>query len=112
MATPSHALLKLFTSDAESSHMSFDPSLPSPPESNTSYSSSAMLSRVDSGSSGMAYRSNLNPESAVWTPAGWGDFSSATSKSANTTTSSTDDFAQELLSQAIAQGSASSAGTP
>ncbi|KAM3447120.1 hypothetical protein MY3296_009020 [Beauveria thailandica] len=121
MATQSPSLLKLF-SGSKSSHNSFDPSLPSPPESNTSHSSSITLSRVDSASSAIVLQSKLNPESAVWTPPTWGELSPTTSKKgtntilvdsdlASTATSltSSDDFAHELLSQAIAGGSN---GTP
>lgn len=60
--------------------MSFDPSLSSPDESHTSYTSPNMLSRVNSSSSGVVYQSKLNPESAAWTPTTWGDFSIATFK--------------------------------
>lgn len=80
MATQSHSLSKLFSSGPESSYNSFDPSLPSPPDSNTSHSSSIVLSRVDSGSSAIVLQSKLNPESAVWTPTTWGELSPTTSK--------------------------------
>ncbi|XWW94193.1 hypothetical protein V2A60_002135 [Cordyceps javanica] len=121
MNNQSQSLLKLFSSDSEVSQMSFDSSLSSSPNASTAYMSSSMLSGADSGSSSIVLQSKLNPESAVWTPSSWGDFSPTISKGANTTQtdsdlstslSSSDDFAHELLSQAIAQGSVSSIGTP
>ncbi|OAA60104.1 RNA recognition, RNP-1 [Cordyceps fumosorosea ARSEF 2679] len=80
MATQSQSLLKLFTPGSDISKISFDPSLPSPPDSNSSCASSAMLSRVNSASSAVVMQSKLNPESAVWMPPGWGEFSPAPSK--------------------------------
>ncbi|KAJ6781229.1 hypothetical protein PWT90_05092 [Aphanocladium album] len=76
MAMQSQSLLRLFTSGSESSQISLDTSLPSPPDSDSSYASSIMLSRANSGCSIVALQSKLNPESAVWTPSSWGDLSS------------------------------------
>ncbi|KAJ3492967.1 hypothetical protein NLG97_g5031 [Lecanicillium saksenae] len=113
MADQSQSLLKLFTSGSESLQMSFDASLPSPPDSSTSYSSSAMPSRANSGCSVAAFESKLNPQSAVWTPSSWGDFSSATTttspslatgesslSSAATSFTSPDKFAHDFIFQA------------
>lgn len=80
MASQSHSLLRLFTSGPETAKMGFDASLPSPPDSNTSYSSPAMLSRANSECATAAFQSKLNPESAIWTPSSWGDFSTPTTK--------------------------------
>lgn len=78
--TKTDSLLRLFTSGPEASHAAFDASLPSPPTSNTSGSSVAAVMRNDSGTSSASFHSKLNPESAVWTPPGWGGFPSSASK--------------------------------
>ncbi|KAJ2972762.1 hypothetical protein NQ176_g6970 [Zarea fungicola] len=94
MASNGEALLKLFTSGSEIRQTEFHSSVslaPSPPRVKLPLSVSSPLYLADPDSEvKTSAGSKLNPESAVWTPPGWGDLSPAATKQASATTVESD----------------------